>query len=80
MSVHVIDVVNGILHDHRVILSFERPSFAVLLKSPSVDEHLIPVCFVFLGDQTHPSKKAFCLVIGSATPFSLCIVGNGHAS
>ena len=31
VSVRVIDVVDGILHDHRVLLSFERPSHAVLL-------------------------------------------------
>ena len=29
VPVHVIDVVDGMLHDHRVLLSFERPSFAV---------------------------------------------------
>ena len=31
VSVYRIDVVDGVLHDHRVLLSFERPSFAVLL-------------------------------------------------
>ena len=31
VSVHVIDVADGILHTHRLRLSFERPGFAVLL-------------------------------------------------
>ena len=31
VSVYRIDVVDGVLHDHRVLLSSERPSFAVLL-------------------------------------------------
>ena len=30
-SVHVIDVIDGILQDQRVLLSFERPSFAAIL-------------------------------------------------
>ena len=33
VSVHVIDVIVGFLNDHRVLLSFERPSIAVLLLS-----------------------------------------------
>ena len=33
VSVHVINVVDGILHDHRFLLSRERSSFAVLLLS-----------------------------------------------
>ena len=31
VSVHLLDVMVDILHDHRVLFSFERPSFAVLL-------------------------------------------------
>ena len=63
VSAHANDVVDGVLHDHGVLLSFERV--------PLLNVRFVNFWFLypslFSQRSTQPSKN--CLVIGLATPF-----------
>ena len=68
VSVHLLDVMVDILHDHRVLFSFERPSFAVLL----LNVRWWTFWFLNVSSSSqrsrHPSYTILFLVIGLATP------------
>ena len=63
VSAHVNDLVDGILHDHGVLLTFDR----VLLSNVRFVNIWFLSPSMFSQRSTQPSKN--CLVIGSATPF-----------